>query len=93
MAVPEASLDGEFRQQVVEVMTAVLAQLLDRSEPINEDMRLMEELDVSSTLGLEMLLQLEEQLQILVDVELLEQEQMDTVGELATFIAGHSRPA
>jgi len=93
MTAQETDVDGEFRQRVVQAMIEVLARLLDRSEPITEDMRLMEELDVSSTLGLEMLLQIEEQLLILVDVERLEQEQMDTVGELATFIASHSRSA
>ena len=93
MTAQETGLDGEFRQRVVDAMTTALARLLDRTEPITEDMRLMKELDLSSTLGLELLLQLEEQLLILVDVELLEQEQMNTVGELATFIAGHSRPA
>jgi acyl carrier protein len=85
--------NGEFRQQVVTTMTTVLAQLLDRSDPVTEQMRLMEELGLSSTFGLELLLQLEDQLEILVDVELMDQDQMKTVGDLATFVASHSRPA
>ena len=92
MAAQEAGLDGEFRQRVVDTMTAVLARLLDRAEPVTEDMRLMEELGLSSTIGLELLLELEDQLLILVDVELMDQDQMKTVGDLATFVAGHSRP-
>ncbi len=72
-------------------MTTVLAELLDRPEPITEDMRLME-LGLSSTFGLELLLRLEDQLLILIDVELMDQDQMKTVGDLATFVAGHSRP-
>ena len=40
----------------------------------------MEELGLSSTLGLELLLEVEDQLLILIDVELMDQEQMRTIG-------------
>jgi len=93
MAAPETGLDPAFRQQVVDTMTTVLDRLLDRAEPVSEDMRLMEELGLSSTLGLELMLELEDQLEILIDVELMDQDQMRTVGDLASFVAGHSRPA
>jgi acyl carrier protein len=92
MTAQEAGLDGEFRQQVLDTMTTVLARLLDRTEPVTEDMRLMEELGLSSTFGLELLLQVEDQLMILIDVEVMDADQMRTVGDLATFVAGHSRP-
>jgi len=92
MTAHETGLDPEFRKQVVDAMTTVLDRLLDRSEPVTEDMRLMEELGLSSTLGLELMLELEDQLMILIDVELLDGDQMKTVGDLATFVAGHSRP-
>ena len=91
MTAQEAGLDGEFRQQVADTMVTVLARLLDRSEPVTEDMRLMEELGLSSTLGLELLLQLEDQLMILIDVEQLDPDHMKTVGDMATFVAGHSQ--
>jgi len=93
MAAQEAGLDAEFRQRVADTMTTVLARLLDREEPVTLDMRLMEELGLSSTFGLELLLELEDQLLILIDVELMDQDQMKTVGDLATFVAGNSRPA
>lgn len=93
MTTQEAGPDSDFRQQVVDTMTAVLARLLDHPEPITENMRLMEELGLSSTLGLELLLELEDQLEILIDVEQLGPDQMGTVGDMATFVAGHSRPA
>ena len=73
MTAQETGVDGEFRQRVVDTMTTVLARLLDRPEPVTEDMRLMEELGLSSTLGLELLLELEDQLQILIDVEQMDQ--------------------
>ena len=93
MTAQETGLDAEFRQRVVDTMTTVLARLLDRPQPVTEDMRLMEELGLSSTFGLELLLELEDQLLILIDVEQMDQDQMKTVGDLATFVAGHSRPA
>ncbi|MGD0244694.1 MAG: phosphopantetheine-binding protein [Streptosporangiaceae bacterium] len=93
MATPETGLDAEFRQRVVDTMTTVLARLLDRPEPVTEDMRLMEELGLSSTFALELLLELEDQLLILIDVELMDADQMKTVGDLATFVAGNSRPS
>ena len=92
MTAQETGLDGDFRQQVLDTMTTVLARLLDRTEPVTEDMRLMEELGLSSTFGLELLLQVEDQLMILIDVEQMDADQMKTVGDLATFVAGHARP-
>jgi len=93
MATPETGLDADFRRRVVDTMTTVLARLLDRPEPVTEDMRLMEELGLSSTFALELLLELEDQLLILIDVELMDADQMKTVGDLATFVAGNSRPS
>ena len=92
MTAQETGLDGDFRQRVLDTMTTVLARLLDRAEPVTEDMRLMEELGLSSTFGLELLLEVEDQLMILIDVEVMDADQMKTVGDLATFVAGHSRP-
>jgi acyl carrier protein len=88
----ETGLNAEFRQQVVDTMTAVLALLLDRAEPVTENMSLMGELRLSSTLGLELLLRVEDELDILIDVELMDADQMRTVGDMATFVAGNSRP-
>jgi acyl carrier protein len=93
MTKPEASLDGAFRERVVDVMTTTLARLLDRAEPITEDMHLMAELGMSSTLGLELMLELEDRLEILIDVELMGPGDTMTVGDMATFVAGHSQPA
>ena len=92
MTAQEAGVDGDFRQQVLDTMTTVLDRLLDRPEPVTEEMRLAEELGLSSTFGLELLLEVEDRLMILIDVELMDADQMKTVGDLATFVAGHSRP-
>jgi|GEM_PF-743794 len=89
--VDETGTDAPFRQQVVQTACDLLILLLERDEPVTEDMRLMDELMVSSLLGLELLLRLEEQLDIQIDVELMDQDQITTVGDLATFVASHSR--
>ncbi len=93
MALPETGVDAQFRQTVVETACDLLVLLLERDEPVTENMRLMDELMVSSLLGLELLLRLEEQLDIQIDVELMDQDKISTVGDLATFIAGNSRAA
>ena len=93
MATPDAGVDAEFLRRVADTMTTTLARLLDRPEPITEDMRLMEELGLSSTLALELLLECEDQLDIFIDVEQMDQDQMKTVGDLVRSIAGNSRPS
>ncbi|MGD0243423.1 MAG: phosphopantetheine-binding protein [Streptosporangiaceae bacterium] len=93
MATPDNGVDAEFVRRVVDTMTITLARLLDRPEPVTEDMRLMEELGLSSTLALELLLECEEQLEIFIDVEQMDQDQMKTVGDLARCVAGNSRPS
>jgi acyl carrier protein len=93
MATPDAGVDAEFLRRVADTMTTTLARLLDRPEPITEDMRLMEELGLSSTLALELLLECEDQLDIFIDVEQMDQDQMKTVGDLARSIADNSRPS
>jgi acyl carrier protein len=93
MTAQEAGVDTEFRQRVVDVMVTVLANLLERSEPVTEDSRLMDDLDMDSTLGLELLLETEDRLQIVIDVERMNQDQMLTVGNMATFVAANCRPA
>ena len=92
MASSQTGVDSQFRQQVLDAMATLLVRLLEPDVPVTPQMRLMDELGLSSSLGLELLLELEEQLQIQIDVELMDTDQMTTVEDLATFIAGHSRP-
>jgi acyl carrier protein len=92
MALEETRVDAEFRQRLIAEMSALLMQLLERDEPVTEQMRLMDELNVNSLLALELLLRIEEQLEIQINVESMDPDRMETVGDLATFIAGHHRP-
>jgi len=88
MTAPKADIDVELRQRVVDTMVAILVRLLELREPVTEDAHLADELGLSSSLTLE----LEERLEIQIDVETMNPDELHTVGALATFIAGHSRP-
>lgn len=90
MISPETEVDPQLRQRIVDSMAQLLMRILRRDLPVTEDMKLMDELGLSSSLGLELLLELEEELEIQIDVEGLDQDEMHTVGDLASYIAGHS---
>lgn len=93
MATPDTGAAAQYQQRVADTMTTTLTRLLDREEPVTVDMRLMDELGLSSTIALELLLECEDQLEILIDVEEMDQDQMKTIGDLATFVAENSRPS
>ncbi|TDP92996.1 phosphopantetheine-binding protein [Labedaea rhizosphaerae] len=92
MTAPDAQVDVALRQRVVEAMSEVIKRLVQRDEPVTEDMDMADELGISSSLGLELLLEVEERTGIQIDVEALRPDELRTVGQLATFIATHSRP-
>lgn len=92
MTAPDAQIDVALRQRVVEAMSVVIKRLVERDEPVTEDMDMADELGISSSLGLELLLEVEERTGIQIDVEALRPDELRTVGQLATFIASHSRP-
>ncbi|MEN3308208.1 MAG: hypothetical protein V7603_4410 [Micromonosporaceae bacterium] len=84
----------ELRQQVVDSMGMLLPRVLRREVPaVSEDTRLMEELGLTSSSTLELLLELEEELQIQINVEDVDREDFASIGRLADFIAGHTLPA
>jgi acyl carrier protein len=85
----QAGIDPQFRQQVIDTICAVLPRMLELDGPVTADMRLREGLGLSSQLGLELLLDVEEKLDIQVDIEFLDPDEMKTVADLGTFIAGH----
>ncbi|MEE3921412.1 phosphopantetheine-binding protein [Micromonospora sp. BRA006-A] len=52
----------------------------------------MDDLGLSSSLGLELLLSLEDELEIQIDVEELDEDRMATLGDLADYITANSTP-
>jgi acyl carrier protein len=84
-------LDTVLRQRVIESISTVLPRLLERELPgVAEGMLLMEELGLRSTAILELLVELEESLEIQIDVEDIDRDDMNSVGDLASFVASHA---
>lgn len=92
-AADETGVDSLFRQQVIDTLCAVLPRILELDGQVTAEMDLQEDLGLKSEPALEMLLDVEEQLGIQVDTEFLDVDEMRTVTDLGTFIAGHYRAA
>jgi acyl carrier protein len=86
--------DADLRQRVVDSMADVLPRLLQSEErDLPESTRLMEDLGLTSTTTLELMLELEDSLDIQIDVEDIDQENLASIGTLADYIATHAQPA
>jgi acyl carrier protein len=85
-----APVDPALRSQVVEHIFTLLPRVLKREvTAASEEMNLMNDLGMSSTTALELVLELEEALEREISVEDMNREDFDTVGSLATYIAGN----
>ncbi|GAA3290974.1 hypothetical protein GCM10018962_40940 [Dactylosporangium matsuzakiense] len=73
-------------------MSDLLVRMLRLDRPVTEASQLEEELGMSSSQGVQLILDLERDLSIMIDVEDLEQEELATVGELADYITAHATP-
>jgi acyl carrier protein len=83
-------IDEALRQKVIDAICALLPESLGREVPdLSADTRLLE-LDLSSVAMLEVMLTVEDTLEIQVDIEDFEDSDMETIGLLATYVAGHS---
>jgi acyl carrier protein len=91
---PEAAtthIDVELRQRVFESIGTLLPRVLGKEiPPVSDSTLLMNELGLRSATMLELLLELEENLEIQIDVEDIDNGGMNTVGNLADFVASHS---
>lgn len=83
-------MDEKLRQRVIDMLCELLPRSLGRVMPdLSAETRLME-LDLSSVGTLEMMLTVEDTLEIQVDVEDFVDEDMETLGRLATYVASHA---
>jgi acyl carrier protein len=94
MAQPEAAIaDAELRPKVVQTIRDLLPGAAGRELPeLTEDTPLAT-FDLSSASMLRLMLELEDTLQIQVDIEEFDEADGESIGALATYIAGHSIPA
>jgi acyl carrier protein len=81
--------DAQLRQRIVDETYALAPRVLRREFPeLSESTRLMEDLGLTSSTMLELMLELEESLELQINVEDLD-EDVNTIGRLADYIAGH----
>jgi acyl carrier protein len=83
--------DSALREQVMESIHVVVPKVLslDAAVELSEQTRLMEDLGMSSTTTLELMLELEDALDVQIDVEEIEPSDLASLGALADFIAAH----
>jgi acyl carrier protein len=87
------AIDPDLREQLVDTLCALLPKVLKREVTgATADTTLMEALGMSSTTGLELVLELEERLQLEISVEDLARGDFGTVGSLADYVAGNLVP-
>jgi acyl carrier protein len=83
-------LDTDLRTRIIESIYQLLPRVLRRDVPdATEETRLMEDLALTSSTTLELLLELEEALDIQINVEDITEGDVTTLGALADYIAGH----
>lgn len=86
-------LDADLRQRVMDSIGALLPRVLKRDLPaMPEDIRLFDELGLSSSKTLELLLALEDDLGIEVDVDEIDRGDLVSIGAFADFVAQHATP-
>jgi acyl carrier protein len=86
-----AQLDTALRQRVFNSIGALLPQVLGREiAAVSDSTQLMSDLGLRSATMLELLLELEEALEVQIDVEDIDQGDMNSVGDLADFVARHA---
>ncbi|MPZ82080.1 MAG: acyl carrier protein [Actinophytocola sp.] len=81
----------ELRKRVVDSLGVLLGRILGRDLPdVSEQTRLFDELGLSSSKTLELLLVVEEDLEIQVDMEDIERGDLASVGSLSDFVVAHA---
>ncbi len=86
-----ANLDVALRRRVFDAVCHILPRVLGPELPVIADStELRSDLGLRSATTLELLLELEDSLEIQIDVEEIGQVSMNTVGDLADFVARHS---
>lgn len=84
-------IDTDLRQRVLDSIAVLLPRVLKRDlGVISESASLFDELGLSSASTLELLLELEDVLEVQIDVEDISREDLESIGALASFVAGHT---
>ena len=88
-----AAFDPALRADIIDMIRELLPRVLKRElTDFSEDSALMEDLGMSSTTALELVLELEERLEREISVEDMGRENFATVGTLASYVAANLLP-
>jgi acyl carrier protein len=79
-------IDTDRRQRVLDSLAALLNRILQQDWPLTEDTQLIDELGLSSSVALYLLLELEEEFDVHIPVEGLYEADVKTVGDLTDYI-------
>jgi 3-oxoacyl-[acyl-carrier-protein] synthase III len=80
-----------LRTRVVDTLSVLLGRTLGAGLPdVSESTRLFDELGLSSSKTLELLLSLEDELDLQVDVEEIDRDDLASLGSLADFVVAHA---
>jgi acyl carrier protein len=91
--VTETATDPALRAQVLDGICALLPAVLKREVPDpGEQTALMDDLGMSSTTALELILELEERLEREISVEDLDRDHFATAGTLSDYVAANLLP-
>jgi acyl carrier protein len=83
-------IDEALRQRVIDTICELLPRTAGREIPdLSAETRLVE-LALSSVGAVELMLSVEETLEIQVDIEEFVDDDLETIGQLATYVVGHS---
>jgi 3-oxoacyl-[acyl-carrier-protein] synthase-3 len=81
----------DLRTRVVDTLAVLLGRLLGGDLPaVSEDTRLFDELGLSSSKTLELLLALEDELDLQVDIEEIDRRDLASVGSLSDFVVANA---
>ncbi len=86
----DPSVDPELRGRALDGILLLLPRVLKRELPeVTENSCLFDEVGLTSAATLELILELEDHLDVQIDVEGIDQDDLQSVGTLAGFVAGH----
>jgi acyl carrier protein len=86
--------ESALRKRVVETIYVVLPKVLsldttDAAAKLSESTNLMDDLGMTSTVTMELILELEDALEIQIDVEEMEPADLASISVLTDYVVGH----
>jgi acyl carrier protein len=85
--------DSALRERIMESIYVVLPKVLsldtDAAAGLSDSTRLMEDLGMTSTVTMELILELEDALEIQIDIEEMEPADVASISALGSYVAGH----